>query len=50
MILMGAIIEFLLIRYCENFRDQYYITMAKKKKGEFIGTDYNEDYARSFTD
>ena len=31
-------------------RDQYYETMAKKKRGEFIGTDYNEDYARSFTD
>lgn len=40
--------------YCiecyDLIRDQYYKTMAKKKKGEFIGTDYNEDYARSFTD
>ena len=40
--------------YCiecyDLIRDQYYITMAKKKKGEFIGTDYNEDFARSFTD
>ncbi|MBA7572305.1 hypothetical protein ES708_14084 [subsurface metagenome] len=40
--------------YCiecyDLIRDQYYITMAKKERGEFIGTDYNEDYARSFTD
>lgn len=40
--------------YCidcyDLIRDQYYISMAKKKRGEFIGTDYNEDYARSFTD
>ena len=30
--------------------DMYHVTMAKKAKGEFVGTDYDEEFARSFTE
>ena len=40
--------------YCVDcFKDYeflYYVTMARKARGEFIGTDYDEEFARSFTE
>ncbi len=30
--------------------DMYYVTMAKKEKGHFVGRDYDEEFARSFTE
>lgn len=30
--------------------DMYYVTMAKKETGRYVETDYNEEFARSFTE
>ena len=30
--------------------DMYHVTMAKKERGEYIETDYNEEFARSFAE
>lgn len=37
--------------YCfKDYEFLYYVTMARKARGEFIGSDYDEEFARSFTE